>query len=187
MFMYCDDILPTRTLGLLPECVAKQDNLSSCTSTRLGLSFVLGLLILCSVSAAWRALSRSFYVSFPSLFVGDFVSHFETRWCYISTTSEPRSISTAPYIWERGCGTTEKYSNFSQRELLLFNIFLVWHMNTYIQTYIHTDSACIQHVNVGLAQAQANYIWLYVCVAHCKNKIVVLANHLVTTVAWHAK
>ena len=56
---------------------------------------------------------------------------------------------------------------------------MVRRMNTYIQTYIHTDSACIQHVNVGLAQAQANYD----CVAHCKNKIVVLANHLVTTVA----
>ena len=32
----------------------------------------------------------------------------------------------------------------------------------YIHTNIHTDSACIQHVNVGLAQAQANYDYMYV-------------------------
>ena len=28
----------------------------------------------------------------------------------------------------------------------------------YICTYIHTDIACVQHVNVGLAQACPNYV-----------------------------
>ena len=33
--------------------------------------------------------------------------------------------------------------------------------NTYVHTYIHTyiqaNTACVQHVNVGLAQARSNY------------------------------
>ena len=28
----------------------------------------------------------------------------------------------------------------------------------YIQTYMHIDTACVQHVNVGLAQARPNYV-----------------------------
>ena len=123
------------------------------------------LLILCSVSAAWRALSRSFYVSFPSLFAGAFVSHFETRWCYISMTSEARTrwlhinctIHLRMWLWD----CREIFKFFTTR-VLLFNIFIVRRMNTYIQTYIHTDSACVQHINVGLAQAQANYDCMYV-------------------------
>ena len=35
--------------------------------------------------------------------------------------------------------------------------FTVQRTNTYVHTYIHTDTACIQHVNVGLAQARPNY------------------------------
>ena len=34
--------------------------------------------------------------------------------------------------------------------------FTVRRTNTYIHTYIHTDTARVQHVNVGLAQARPN-------------------------------
>ena len=129
------------------------------------LVYLLGLLILCSVSAAWCALSCSFYASFPSLFAGAFVSHFETRWCYISMTSEARTrwlhINCTKHLRTRLWDCREIFNFFTTR-VLLFNIFMVRRMNTYIQTYIHTDSACVQHVNVGLAQAQANYDCMYV-------------------------
>ena len=54
--------------------------------------------------------------------------------------------------WEHGCETAKKYTcifNFSQRE------FCYWIYGTTYE-YIHTDTAWVQHVNVGLAQARPN-------------------------------
>lgn len=56
---------------------------------------------------------------------------------------------------------TGVFSNFSQRDycyLTNTNVFTVQHMNTYIHTYVHTDTTCVQHVNVGLVQARPNYV-----------------------------
>ena len=55
---------------------------------------------------------------------------------------------------------TSVFSNFSQRDYRYSTNtkFTVRRTNTYTHTYIHTDTACVQHVNVGLAQARPNKI-----------------------------
>ena len=58
------------------------------------------------------------------------------------------------------------FSNFSQHDYRYSTNtkFTVRCTNTYIHTYIHTDTARVQHVNVGLAQARPNkeqHVFLY--------------------------
>ena len=86
--------------------------------------------------------------------------------CAISTI-DPRnftfttSISTTPGLkftsgtWLRN---TSVFSNFSQRDYSYSTNtkFTVRRTDTYTHTYIHTDTARVQHVNVGLAQARPN-------------------------------
>ena len=52
--------------------------------------------------------------------------------------------------------TTSVSSNFSQRDCRYSTNtkFTVRRTNTYAYTYIQTDTACVQHIDVGLAQAR---------------------------------
>ena len=47
------------------------------------------------------------------------------------------------------------FSNFSQATIVTQRIRNLRY-DVRIHTYIHTDTACVQHVNVGLAQARPN-------------------------------
>ena len=63
-------------------------------------------------------------------------------------------------LWEHGC---EKYTEcifkFFTTRLSLFNEYEIYGTTyEYIYIYIHTDTASVQHVNVGLAQARPNNI-----------------------------
>ena len=53
---------------------------------------------------------------------------------------------------------------FTTRVIVIQHIYgtTYEYIHTNIHAYIHTDSAFVQHVNVGLAQAQANYDCMYV-------------------------
>ena len=55
-----------------------------------------------------------------------------------------------------------KFFIFFTMRLLLFNkCECIYGMRyEYIHTYIQTDTVCVQHVNVGLAQACPNYLKL---------------------------
>ena len=152
----------TMTLGLL----SGEDSHSRCTSSTPWSIFCPGLtrsMFFCSaVLAAQHALlTVPCYVSLfhclwdPSaLWVTSrhdgaprsFTSR--TRWFQINYTVHSRS--------ECGCGTAEKYMcilKFFTTWILLFNVFNVQRTITY---NIHTDTACVQHVNVGLTQARPN-------------------------------
>ena len=54
---------------------------------------------------------------------------------------------------------TSVFSKFSQRDYRYSTNtkFTVRRTNTYTHTYIHTDTARVQQVNVGLTQARPNY------------------------------
>ena len=55
---------------------------------------------------------------------------------------------------EHDCATsTIDHRSFTLRTPIS-TTFTVRRTNTYTHTYIHTDTACVQHVNVGLAQAR---------------------------------
>ena len=145
-----------------------QDYLSCCTN--LALSFVLGLLNLCSFCSASH--SVMFDSMFPFLLCclwSYFAGHFENtvvpylqrpKVHYNNTTVQPTNY-LLDLCREHGWDWHEKYtsciilSHFSQHNYCYStnaNVFTVWRM----KTYIHTDTTCIQHVNVGLAQACPN-------------------------------
>ena len=54
---------------------------------------------------------------------------------------------------EHGCSTAKKYTYILTFFKMQLNNFTVQHTNT----YMHTDTTCIQHVNMGLAQARPSY------------------------------
>ena len=68
---------------------------------------------------------------------------------------------------------TSVFSNFSQRNYRYSTNtkFTVRRTNTYTHTYIHTDrqtdTARVQHVNVGLAQASPNQCLMQCCWIDC--------------------
>ena len=61
-------------------------------------------------------------------------------------------------LQEHGCEKCKCIFKFFATRLSLFNEYECIYGTTYeyIHTYIHTDTACVQHVNVGLAQARPN-------------------------------
>ena len=111
-----------------------RDNLSSCTSSTLwSCMLVLGLLSLCSFALLFQQRGTLCHVQSTVMFFSfivcgsfSFVSHFETRWCYIkdpqSFTSRTRwfHINYAVHsCLEHGCGllkNTHAFSKFSQCE-----------------------------------------------------------------------
>ena len=87
--------------------------------------------------------------------------------CAISTIN-PRSftlktsISTTPQIYF-AVRNISVFSNFHNATIVIqriqnlrYDVRIHIHIHTYIHTYIHTDTARVQHVNVGLAQARPN-------------------------------
>ena len=51
---------------------------------------------------------------------------------------------------------TSGFSNFHNANIVIQRIQNLRY-DVRIHTYIHTDTACVQHVNVGLAQARPKY------------------------------
>ena len=168
----------------LPECWAgsgneatlvSRDYLSSCTSSTPCFLFFPGLtqpvffLVCCFDSTAPARCHVRFYVSQlsgSSVVCGVLRGSLREHDCAISTTPEA-SLRELPYelplrftlgTWR--CRLHSVFSNFSQRDYRYSTNtkLTVRRTNTYIHTYIHTDTACVQHVNVGLAQARPNYI-----------------------------
>ena len=70
----------------------------------------------------------------------------------VSLQEHDGSISTTPLDlrWELGWDCREIHMHKFFTRLLLFNKYVVWHTNT------HTDTACIQHVNLGSLR---NILW----------------------------
>ena len=119
-----------------------------------------------AVSQAQRALSCLFYVFFsPPLFVGSFAGHFVNT---IVPYQQPPEASLQEHD---GCISTTPLRNVDVRLpritfftmwILLFNKYIVFTVRC-TDTYINTDTACIQRVNLGLAQAHRTDL---LCVQH---------------------
>ena len=58
--------------------------------------------------------------------------------------------------WHTACSGSPHNALHSSSYSTITNVFTVQRTNTYIHTYIQTDSARVHHVNAGLAQARPN-------------------------------
>ena len=73
-----------------------------------------------------------------------------TSWTSISTI--PLRFTLGTWLWE----IQVYFSNFSQRDYWYSTNTTYLQYDIRIHAYILTDTACVQHVNVGLAQARPN-------------------------------
>ena len=85
----------------------------------------------------------------PPLFAGSFAGHLENK---IVPYRRPPTLHFANFR-NIGVRITSVFSKFSQRD---YRIRMYLRYDVQIYTYIHTDTACVLHVNVGLAQAHPN-------------------------------
>ena len=131
--------------------------------------------MLCSMS--WHRLTQScsFALLFhdsvlPLLFAESFTGHFDNTIVLYQQPPKLHFNNTVVLCQLPIRFTSKHLLDWLAREILnLHNmtcysrntyVFLVWCTN--ICTYIQTDTACVQHVNVGLTQARPNYVLVYV-------------------------
>ena len=151
--------------------------LSSCTSSMSCFLFCPGLtqpafFLFCCFNSAARCHVR-FYISFLGSSVVCGVLHGSLREhdCAVSTPPKaslwkfsyqlPLRFTLETWLWEIRTRLS-LFSNF-HNQLSLFNKYETKCTNTYVHTYIRTDTTCVQHINVGLAQACPNKLsfWKY--------------------------
>ena len=150
----------------------RETSISSCTSSTPRSIFCPGLtqsvffLLCCFSSAAWSVTFDSMLPFLLCCLWGPSHATLRARWCH---TDDPQSFTPRArwfhinYLldlrWEHGWDCREIHvhiifhSQCDYRYSTNTSVFTV-RIHTYM--YIHTDTTCVQHVNVGLAQARPN-------------------------------
>ena len=139
--------------------------------SRLALSYVLGSLSLFFLLCCLSSVARSVLFNSMFAFLFRLQCHLQVtlRAWWVPYPRRPKLHSEntmVPYHlglrWEHGLDYLEiLVHKFFTTWLLLFNKYKCVDGMMYkcIDTYIHTDTASVQHVKVGLAQARPNYIF----------------------------